>query len=90
MFVSTDEKLGVEALLLELPRLPLESLLLVPPDAAGEDDELDEPVLGKLDEPLEVLPEAAGLCALAAPDSANSAAAVAMLTNFTFNIGWIS
>jgi hypothetical protein len=99
LFVSTDEKLGVEA------------LLLVPPDAAGEDDELDEPVLGKLD-PLEVLPEAAGeeveepllmpllllppvllpdeLCPAATPDSANNAAAVAMLTNFRFNIGWIS
>jgi len=100
LFVSTDEKLGVDA------------LLLVPPDAAEPPEEPEDDVLGKLDEPLEVLPEAAGeeveepllmpllllppvlladeLCPAATPDSANNAAAVAMLTNFRFNIGWIS
>jgi hypothetical protein len=90
LFESTDEKLGVAVL--ALAALPPEAL----DDALGR---LDEPVeelpapalLGEevLDEP-----EAAGeddeLCAAATPDSANSAAAVAMLTNFRFNIGWIS
>jgi hypothetical protein len=88
LFVSTDEKLGVAVL----------ALAALPPEA------LDD-ALGRLDEPLEELSEAAGedeersllvllpddeLCAVATPDSANSAAAVAMLTNFRFNIGWIS
>jgi hypothetical protein len=75
LFVSTDEKLGVEA------------LLLVPPDAAGE--EVEEPLLI----PLLLLPPVLlpdELCPAATPDSANNAAAVAMLTNFRFNIGWIS
>ena len=65
---------------------------LVPPAAAppAEDDVSDEP--------LELEPEAAGeddrsllldeeLCATATLVSANSAAAVAALTNLSFNIG---
>ena len=73
LFVSTDAKLGVAVL----------ALAALPPEA------LDD-ALGRLDEPVEELPEAAGedeLCAAATPDSANSAAAVAMLTNFRLNIG---
>jgi hypothetical protein len=73
------------------------ALAALPPEA------LDD-ALGRLDEgveelpeaalPLgeEVLPDAAGddeLCAPATPDSANNAAAVATLTNLRFNIGWI-
>jgi hypothetical protein len=73
LFVSTDEKLGVAVL----------ALAALPPEA------LDD-ALGRLDESLEELPEAAGeddeLCAAAMPDRANSAAAVATLTNFTLNI----
>ena len=81
MFVSTYVKLGVEALLLDAPLLgrleePLEEL----PEAAGEDDEEpDDPLLMPLPDE--------ELCAAATPDSANSAAAVATLTNFRFNIG---
>ena len=90
LFVSTDEKLGMDVL----------ALAALPPEA------LDD-ALGRLDEPLEELPEAAGedevegeellvplpddeLCAAATPDSANSAAAVATLTNFRFNMRGIS
>lgn len=78
LFVSTDEKLGVDVL----------ALAALPPEA------LDD-ALGRLDEPLEALPEAAGedeeeLCAAATLDSANSAAAVATLTNFRFNMRGIS
>lgn len=114
LFVSTEEKLGVAVL--ALAALPPEAL----DDALGRLDEpveelpdpalplgeevLDDPLLGELDEPLELPPAAEGeeedlsllvlpddeLCAAATPDSANSAAAVATLTNFRFNIGWIS
>lgn len=86
LFVSTDEKLGVDVL----------ALAALPPEA------LDD-ALGRPDEPLEELPDAAGededrsllvvpddVCAVATPDSANSAAAVATLTNFRFNIRGIS
>lgn len=85
--MSTDEKLGADAL------APGDEPAAVPPAAAP----LDMP-----DEPLELEPDAAGedvdlsllalpddeLCATATLDSANSAAAVATLTNFRFNIGW--
>ena len=95
--MSTEEKLGAEA------EVPLEPDIppLVPPAAAPplEDDAPDDPP-DIPDEPLEPDPDAAGededlsllvldeeLCAAAMPDSANSAAAVAALTNFSFNIG---
>ena len=83
LFVSTDEKLGSELL----------EPALVPPAAAPplEDDGLDEP--------LELLPDAAGddedlsllvlldeLCAKATLDSANNAAAVAALITLSLNI----
>jgi hypothetical protein len=53
LFLSTEEKLGVEALLLE-PDVPLEPLVLEPPEAALPDD------LEVSDEPDELLPDAAG------------------------------
>ena len=74
LFVSTDEKLGELALLLEdplaaglldeppddMPEEPPELL----PEAAGEDDEPDAPdepeALEESDDPLEVLPDADG------------------------------
>jgi hypothetical protein len=69
----------------DMPEEPLEPL----PDAAGDEDE-----------PLELEPDAAGddedlsllvlldeLCATATLDNANSAAAVAALKSFRFNIG---
>jgi hypothetical protein len=84
--VSTEEKLGVEELLLE-PDIPLlEPLVLEPPEAALPDD------LEVSDEPDELLPEAAGededeeLCATATLDSANNAAAVAALRTLSFNM----
>jgi hypothetical protein len=54
LFLSTEEKLGVEALLLEPDIPPLEPLVLEPPEAALPDD------LEVSDEPDELLPEAAG------------------------------
>ena len=103
MFVSTDEKLGVEALELELLGRLLEPALVPPEAALPPAEELPDDPLDMPDEPLELLPDAAGededlslpelleeLCPTATPDSANSAAAVATLTNFRFNIGWIS
>jgi hypothetical protein len=90
LFVSTEEKLGAELL----------EPALVPPAAAPplEDDGLDEP-LDMPDEPLELLPDAAGddedlsllvlldeLCAKATLDSANNAAAVAALITLSLNI----
>ena len=113
LFVSTDEKLGLEELeLVEPPdaALPPEDdapeegvLELEPlePDAAGDEDELEDDGLLLELEPVE--PEAAGadddddlsaplvlleeLCASVAPDSANSAAAVAALRTLSLNIG---
>jgi hypothetical protein len=112
LFVSTDEKLGLEEL--ELPDIPpLDPEVALPPDAAlppeddaplepeaAGDEELEDDGVLEL-EPLE--PEAAGedddddlsaplvldeeLCASVTPDSANSAAAVAALRTFSFNIG---
>jgi hypothetical protein len=98
LFVSTEEKLGVEELLLE-PDIPLllEPLVLEPPEAALPDD------LEVSDEPDELLPDAAGeddelppdaagededeeLCATATLDSANNAAAVAALRTLSFNM----
>jgi hypothetical protein len=100
LFASTEEKLGAEllapalldGLLLELLEPPEAAL---PPDDDVPDDPLDMP-----DEPLELDPEAAGededlsllvlleeLWAMAALDSANSAAAVAALSTLRFNIG---
>jgi hypothetical protein len=82
--VSTEEKVGVEALLLEPDIPPLEPLVLEPPEAALPDD------LEVSDEPDELLPEAAGeddeLCATATLDSANNAAAVAALRTLSFNM----
>jgi hypothetical protein len=98
LLVSTDEKVGAVVLVLPLPdRPPLELLdepPVVPPAAAPPLDDVP-------DEPLELEPDAAGededlslpvvlddeLWAAATPDSANSAAAVATLTNLSFNIG---
>lgn len=80
LFVSTEEKLGSDELLLEPDIPPLE-----PPEAALPDFEVSE-------EPDELLPDAAGededeeLCATATLDSANSAAAVAALRTLSFNI----
>lgn len=98
LFLSTDEKLGVEELLLE-PDVPLaEPLVLEPPEAALPDDlevseEPDElPDAAGEDEDDEPLPDAAGededeeLCATATLDSANSAAAVAALRTLSFNM----
>jgi len=99
--VSTEEKLGLDEVLLE-PDIPLdeplvlEPLLLEPPEAALPDEDLS-------DEPDELLPDAAGeddeeplpeadgeddeeLCATATLDSANSAAAVAALRTLSFSI----
>jgi len=95
--VSTEEKLGVEELLLEPDIPPLEPLVLEPPEAALPDD------LEVSDEPDELLPDAAGeddelppdaagedgdeeLCATATLDSANNAAAVAALRTLSFNM----
>jgi hypothetical protein len=96
LFLSTEEKLGVEVL---EPDAPLEPLVLEPPEAALPDD------LEVSDEPDELLPDAAGedvddeplpdaagededeeLCATATLDSANSAAAVAALRTLSFNM----
>jgi hypothetical protein len=88
LFLSTEEKSGLDELLLEPP-------LLEPPDAALPED------LEVSDEPDELLPDAAGededelpdaagedgdeeLCATATLDSANSAAAVAALRTLSF------
>lgn len=84
LFVSTEEKSGLDELLLEPDIPPLEPLLLEPPDAALPED------LEVSDEPDELLPDAAGededeeLCATATLDSANSAAAVAALRTLSF------
>lgn len=95
LFLSTEEKLGSDELLLEPDMPPLEPLLLEPPDAALPED------LEVSDEPDELLPDAAGededeppdaagededeeLCATATLDSANSAAAVAALRTLSF------
>ena len=95
MLASTDEKLGLDDVLLE-PDIPLdEPLVLEPPEAALPDDDLsDEPdelpdAAGADDE--EPLPDAAGeldeeLSATATLDSANSAAAVAALRTLSFSI----
>lgn len=96
LFLSTEEKSGLDELLLEPDIPPLEPLLLEPPDAALPED------LEVSDEPDELLPDAAGededellpdaagededeeLCATATLDSANSAAAVAALRTLSF------
>jgi hypothetical protein len=54
LFLSTEEKLGLDELLLEPDMPPLEPLLLEPPDAALPED------LEVSDEPDELLPDAAG------------------------------
>jgi hypothetical protein len=103
LLVSTDEKLGAELLVLPLPDMPPLALLPdVPPAAAPPLDDVPEEPLDMPDEPLEMPPDADGvdedvppplllpddeLWAAATPDSANSAAAVATLTNLRFNIG---
>jgi hypothetical protein len=91
LLVSTDEKLGDDELLLELDGLLLEPDAALPPE---DDESLDVP-----EEPLEPeLPDADGvvedlsleldelLCAMATPESANSAAAVAAVNTLIFNI----
>ncbi len=90
LLVSTDEKLGADELLLVLEGLLLEPDAALPPE---DDEPLDMP-----EEPLELLPEADGededlsleldelLCAMATPESANSAAAVAAVKTFIFNM----
>ena len=100
--MSTDEKLGADVLVLALPDgAPLEPPdVALPPEAAlpPEDDVPDDP-LDMPEEPLELLPDAAGgdedlsllvldeeLCAMATLDSANSAAAVAALNTLRLNI----
>ena len=97
LLVSTDEKLGLDELLLE-PDMPLdEPVVLEPPEAALPDEDLsDEPDVLLLPEAAgaddeELLPDAEGvdeeeLCATATLDSANSAAAVAALRTLSFNI----
>ena len=94
LLVSTDEKLG--AVVLPLPDMPLLELLPevppaallpevpplallpeLPPAADGVDEDVPPPVVLPDDE----------LWAAATPASANSAAAVATLTNLRFNIG---
>jgi hypothetical protein len=98
LLVSTEEKLGLDELLLEPDVPPLEPLLLEPPEAALPED------LDVSDDPDELLPDAAGededelppdaagedddeeLCATATLDSANSAAAVAALRTLSFNM----
>jgi len=75
LFVSTAEKFGVEALLALLPDMPpLDDDESLPPAAAGDDEDLSLLVLDE------------ELCARATPDSANSAAAVAALRIFRFNM----
>jgi hypothetical protein len=82
LFVSTEVKLGEDELALLAPEAPLEleSELLddgeleLEPDADGVDGEDDDEEL----------------CATATLDSAKSAAAVAALMTFMFNIGLIS
>ena len=85
LLVSTAEKLGAEvlapALALPLAPLPDDALplalgVLLAPDEPLAPDAAGELGLSALDE----------LCAKAIPDSANSAAAVAALSNFRFNI----
>ena len=100
--VSTDEKLGVDELLLE-PDMPLDEPEVLepelePPEAALplEDlsevpDELEPDAAGADDE---LLPDAEGvdddeLCATATLDNANSAAAVAALRTLRFNIRYL-
>jgi hypothetical protein len=76
LFVSTDEKLGVEALLeLELGEVVLDD---VPPADDGEDEELLPVAEGDEEEPLVDLSESA---AAAASDRAKSAAAVVTVTD---------
>ena len=99
LLVSTDEKLGLDELLLE-PDMPLDEpdVLdpeLEPPEAAlplddlsDVPDELEPDAAGADDE---LLPDADGedddeLCATATLDSANSAAAVAALRTLSFSI----
>lgn len=96
LFVSTDEKLGLEELELLAPpdKPPLEPDAALPPEVDAPDDgvllEL-EPLAPEaagdddLSAPPEVLDEE--LCASATPDSANNAAAVAALRTLSFNIG---
>jgi hypothetical protein len=75
LLVSTDEKVGGVVLALpDEPDMPEEPLEL--PDAAGEDA-------------LSLLVLLEELCATAALDSANRAAAVAAVRSFSFNIGKI-
>jgi hypothetical protein len=100
LFLSTEEKSGLDELLLEPDMPPLEPLLLEPPLLEPPDAALPED-LEVSDEPDELLPDAAGededelpdaagededeeLCATATLDSANSAAAVAALRTLSF------
>ena len=76
MFVSTEEKLGANALELALPEdIPDEPLEPGEPDADGAD--------GVVLLPPEDDEE---LCAIATPDRARSAAAVALVTSFNIDI----
>jgi hypothetical protein len=76
--VSTEEKVGVEELLLEPDIPPLEPLVLEPPEAAlpddlevsDEPDELLPEAAGEDDEPDELLPDAAGEDDELPPDAA--------------------
>lgn len=92
LLVSTDVKLGEEALLDELPEAAGEDEL---PEAAGEDDDDDPDAPDAPDEPVELLPDADGEeadgddveglldededCATANVESANRTAAVVTL-----------
>jgi hypothetical protein len=70
LFLSTDENVGAEVL--ELDDIPEEPL--APPLAEPEAEGVDLPLL--LDDEL---------CAIATPERANSAAAVALVTNFSID-----
>lgn len=77
LFVSTDEKLGVVSLELELGELELELPPAAPVDELPLEDDDGEVADGEADEPLEDLPLSA---ATASPDRTKSAAAVVTVT----------
>jgi hypothetical protein len=100
LFVSTEEKVGADVLLLALPPLDPPDVALPPEAALPPEDDVPDAPLDMPEEPLELPPAAAGddedlsllvvldeeLCASATLDSANSAAAVAALNTLRLNI----
>ena len=96
----------LEPLALEPDRPPLELPVVLPEPLDMPDEPLElEPDAEGVEEPLELEPDADGvdededlsllvleeeLCAIAALESANNAAAVATLRSFIFNIGRVS